>query len=69
MFDGKGLFGGMFDLNGDGKIDAVERALEFAVFNEIINNEIINEDSDDDDVTDFDRDIDDFDGDIDDFDF
>lgn len=64
MFDGKGLFGGMFDLNGDGKIDAVERALEFAVFNEIIN-----EDSDDDDVTDFDRDIDDFDGDIDDFDF
>lgn len=49
MFDGKGLFGGLFDLNGDGKIDSVERALEFAVLNEIIN-----EDSDDDDFTDFD---------------
>ena len=64
MFDGNGIFGGMFDLNGDGKIDAVERALEFAVFNEIFN-----EDSDDVYVSDFDDDIDDFDGDIDDFDF
>ena len=64
MFDANGIFGDMFDLNGDGKIDAVESALEFAVFNEIFN-----EDSDDGDVSDFDDDIDDFDGDIDDFDF
>ena len=28
----KGLFGGVFDFNGDGKLDAVERAAEFMAF-------------------------------------
>ena len=31
MFD-KGLFGGMFDFNGDGKLDSFEKAAEFSFF-------------------------------------
>ena len=31
MFD-KGLFGGMFDFNGDGKMDSFEKAAEFGFF-------------------------------------
>ena len=31
MFD-KGLFGGMFDFNNDGKMDSFERAVEFGFF-------------------------------------
>ena len=31
MFD-KGLFGGMFDFNNDGKMDSFERAAEFGFF-------------------------------------
>lgn len=31
MFD-KGLFGGMFDFNNDGKLDSFEKAAEFATF-------------------------------------
>ena len=31
MFD-KGLFGDMFDFNGDGKLDSFERAADFAAF-------------------------------------
>ena len=31
MFD-KGLFGGMFDFNGDGKMDSFEKAAEFSFF-------------------------------------
>ncbi len=31
MFD-KGFFGGFFDLDGDGKLDGMERALDFAAF-------------------------------------
>ena len=31
MFD-KGLFGGMFDFNNDGKMDSFEKAAEFGFF-------------------------------------
>ena len=31
MFD-KGFFGGLFDLDGDGQLDGMERALDFAAF-------------------------------------
>ena len=31
MFD-EGLFGGMFDFNGDGKLDSFEKAAEFSFF-------------------------------------
>lgn len=31
MFD-KGIFGGLFDLNGDGKLDSFEQAADFAFF-------------------------------------
>lgn len=31
MFD-KGFFGGLFDLDGDGKLDGMERAFDFAAF-------------------------------------
>lgn len=31
MFD-KGIFGGLFDLNGDGKLDSLEQAADFAFF-------------------------------------
>lgn len=29
---GKGIFGGMFDLNGDGDLDVFEQTLEFQAF-------------------------------------
>ena len=32
----KGLFGGMFDFNGDGELDVFERASECYFFNEVI---------------------------------
>lgn len=35
MFD-KGLFGNLFDFNGDGKLDSFEKAAEFATFIELI---------------------------------
>ena len=35
MFD-KGLFGGMFDFNNDGKLDSFEKAAEFATFMHIV---------------------------------
>lgn len=31
MFE-KGFFGGMFDMDNDGKLDPVERALDFGAF-------------------------------------
>ena len=40
-----GLFGGLFDLNGDGKLDVFEKAAEFAAFSSIMNQ--IDEESDD----------------------
>lgn len=35
MFD-KGLFGGAFDFNGDGKLDSFEKAAEFSAFMHIM---------------------------------
>ena len=31
MFD-KGFFGGLFDFDGDGKLDSLERAFDFGLF-------------------------------------
>ena len=39
----KGFFNGMFDLNGDGKMDDLERAMDFAAFVELVESE--NDDS------------------------
>lgn len=36
---GKGLFGGLFDLNGDGKLSPMEQALDFMAFNELLNDD------------------------------
>ena len=35
MFE-DGLFGGMFDFNNDGELDAVERATEFGAFMDLV---------------------------------
>lgn len=35
MFD-KGFFGGMFDFNNDGKLDSLERAVDFDMFMNMI---------------------------------
>lgn len=32
----KGIFGGMFDIDGDGKLDVFEQALEFQAFSMIM---------------------------------
>lgn len=47
MFD-KGFFNGLFDFNRDGKLDAFERAADFAAFQEIMNGKDAS-----DEVTDF----------------
>lgn len=49
MFE-DGIFGGMFDLDGDGKLDAFEQGFEFMVISELMEE---NEDSDLDDDFDF----------------
>ena len=36
---GKGIFGGMFDLNSDGNLDAFEQGLEFQAFNMMLEDE------------------------------
>ena len=33
---GGGIFGSLFDFNGDGKLDALERGLEFMAFQQIM---------------------------------
>ena len=38
MFE-DGIFGGLFDLNNDGKLDAFEQGLEFMVISDLINKE------------------------------
>lgn len=48
LFDGSGPFGDLFDLDGDGKTDAIEEATAFALLDEMIEEE---SDSDDDDDT------------------
>ena len=35
MFE-DGIFGGMFDLDGDGKLDAFEQGLEFMAISELL---------------------------------
>ena len=49
MFD-DGIFGGLFDLDGDGKLDFFEQGLEFMAISELLKEE---EDSD----CDFDEDF------------
>ena len=39
MFNDKGFFNGLFDLNNDGKLDAFERAADFAAFQELTSND------------------------------
>lgn len=41
MFD-KGIFGGLFDLNGDGKLDSFEQAADFAFFASLIDEDVLN---------------------------
>lgn len=48
-----GIFGNMFDLNRDGKLDSMERAMEFMVFNKVT------EKNYDEGYDDFDEDIED----------
>ena len=33
---GKGIFGGLFDINNDGKLNAFERAAEYQFFNDVV---------------------------------
>ena len=47
LFDDNGLFGNFFDLDGDGKTDAIEEATAFALLDEMIEEE---SDADDDDT-------------------
>ena len=54
MFD-KGFFGGLFDFNNDGKLDAFERGAEFAFLNELIKEEEKDESENFDDFDDFDN--------------
>ena len=42
-----GIFGDLFDFNGDGNLDALEQGLEFMLLNELTN-----EDNDDDEYED-----------------
>jgi hypothetical protein len=44
----KGFFNGLFDFNRDGKLDAFERAADFAAFQEMMNGK-----DNSDEVTDF----------------
>ncbi|MBQ3005868.1 MAG: hypothetical protein IJD88_08030 [Clostridia bacterium] len=48
----KGIFGDLFDFNGDGKLDVFEKAAEFAAFMNLIEED---EDDNDEDI-DFDED-------------
>lgn len=46
MFD-DGIFGGMFDLDSDGKLDAFEQGLEFMAISELMEEEETDSDFDD----------------------
>ena len=56
MFGDKGFFGGLFDFNGDGKLDSFERAADFASFAELMDEAERNEADEDEEL-----DSDDFD--------
>ena len=45
----KGFFGSLSDLNGDGKLDLFERALDYKAFEELVLNDEENNDSEDED--------------------
>ena len=49
MVMSKGLFGGMFDFNRDGKLDGLERATEFAFLNSLFEEDENDDDSDEED--------------------
>ncbi len=46
MFD-KGFFGGLFDLDGDGKLDAMEQAFDLAAFAQMMEETKEKNDNDD----------------------
>ena len=48
----KGIFGGLFDLNHDGKMNAAERALEFAILEDMLSEEDVDSSFDDFDCND-----------------
>lgn len=50
----KRLFEGLFDMNDDGELDASEQVLEFAIFDELLDDE----EKEDDDFDSFDEDSD-----------
>ena len=54
MFGDEGFFGGLFDFNGDGKLDSFERAADFAAFAELMDEAERNEAADDDEELDSD---------------
>lgn len=54
MFGDEGFFGGLFDFNGDGKLDSFERAADFAAFAELMDEAERDEADDDDDELDSD---------------
>ena len=45
----KGFFGSLFDLNGDGKLDFFERALDYKAFEELVLKDEENSSEEDDD--------------------
>ena len=45
----KGFFGSMFDFNNDGKLDAVERSIDFAAFVDLMESDSESEEYDEDD--------------------
>ena len=51
MFD-KGIFGGLFDFNGDGKMDTFEKAAEFSFLMNILEEENSSDDDSDEDEDD-----------------
>ncbi len=48
-----GFFGDMFDFDGDGKLDAFERAADFAAFVEMTSSDSEDDEEDDSTETDF----------------
>lgn len=48
-----GIFGNMFDLNRDGKLDSIERAMDYMLFDEMIQEDERSEDAESDSEDDF----------------
>lgn len=48
----KGFFGGLFDLNHDGELDPMERAMDFMAFDEMMNESDGSTDDEDEDLVD-----------------